>query len=42
VPAYFGLMKFYIVAIILVILINGIYPLWAVYYTCDNYGQLNP
>jgi hypothetical protein len=37
VPAYFGLMKFYIAAILLAILINGIYPLWAVYYACDNF-----
>jgi hypothetical protein len=32
-------MKFYIVAILLAILINGIYPIWATYYTCDNYAQ---
>lgn len=38
-PAYFGLLKFYIVAILLAILINGIYPVWALYYTCGNYAQ---
>jgi hypothetical protein len=40
VPAYFGLLKFYIVAICLAILINGIYPLWATYYVCTNYITL--
>jgi hypothetical protein len=33
-------MKFYIVALFLTILINGIYPLWATYYVCNNYTVL--
>lgn len=39
-PAYFGLLKFYISAIFVVILINGIYPLWAMDYTCRTNFEL--
>jgi hypothetical protein len=38
VPAFFGLLKFYISAIFTAIIINGIYPLWAMNFTCENYN----
>jgi len=34
IPAFFGMLKFYLLAIFLVMLINSIYPLWAMFYTC--------
>lgn len=34
IPAFFGLLMYYIFAILFVICLNTIYQMWAVYYTC--------
>jgi hypothetical protein len=39
IPAFFGLLMYYTIAIFIVICLNTVYPLWAVYYTCEDLIQ---
>ena len=39
IPAFFGLLMYYTIALFIVICLNVIYPIWAVYYTCQNIVQ---
>ena len=39
IPGYFRLLKLYIFASLMAVVINSIYPIFAIYYACDKYDS---